>query len=67
VTYGELTRRLRRCGIELDRQGGSHEVWRDPVSGQQTRIPWHLVEIPNGTLHSLLADLGLTLNDLRNA
>ena len=55
-----------------------HKIRRYPIGAKRarrvakspalrTRIPRHSDEIPNGTLHSILADLGLTLDDLRNA
>jgi len=69
MTYGELTRRLRRLGIEFYRQGrGSHEFWRHPEKRVVTIIPNHRGrEIKKGTLAKILHDLGLTEDDLRNA
>jgi predicted RNA binding protein YcfA (HicA-like mRNA interferase family) len=69
MNYGELTRRLRRLGIEFRRQAaGSHEIWWDPNKKLYTRIPNHGTrEIRSGTYHAILRDLGLTEDDLRNA
>jgi predicted RNA binding protein YcfA (HicA-like mRNA interferase family) len=69
MTYGELTRRLRRLGIEFQHQGkGSHEFWWNPKTGASTRIPVHRgQEIAPGTLRSILRELGLNERDLRNA
>jgi predicted RNA binding protein YcfA (HicA-like mRNA interferase family) len=68
MNYGELTRRLRRLGIRLYRQGkGSHETWWDPEKKLFTIIQHHQGrEIPNGTLRAILRDLQLTEDDLRN-
>ena len=38
MRYRELTRKLRNCGCEFDRQAkGSHEIWINPI------------EVPKGT------------------
>lgn len=65
MTYGELKRRLRRFGVELVREGRNHEVWQNPTSGRRTQIPRHRGEVPTGTLHGILRQLGLRLEDLR--
>ena len=67
MTYAELTRRLRRLGIEFRRQArGSHEIWWDPKRKLYTLIPNHPgKEIKKGTFGKILRDLGLTEEDLR--
>ena len=69
MTYGELTRRLRRMGMRYVRHGrGSHELWVNPNNRSVALIPNHgSREIPTGTLRSVLRQLGLTEDDLRNA
>ncbi len=66
MRYGELTRKLRRLGIEFRRQArGSHEIWWDPKRKLYTLIPNHPGhDIKKGTLASILRDLGLTEEDL---
>ncbi len=42
MKYAELTRKLRRLGCYFTRFGaGSHEIWRNPVTGKQVPIPYH--------------------------
>jgi predicted RNA binding protein YcfA (HicA-like mRNA interferase family) len=67
MRYRELARRLRKQGCEFLRQaGGSHEIWWRPGTDMRTVIPCHPSrEIPSGTLHAILNDLGLTLEELR--
>ena len=69
MTYAELTRKLRRLGVEFRRQGdGSHEIWWDPRKRLYTVITHHAGrEIPNGTRRKILKDSGLTEDDLNNA
>ena len=64
MTYGELKRRLRRLGVELVREGTKHEVWQNLTNGRRTQIPRHRGEVPSGTLHGILHQLGLRLEDL---
>ncbi len=66
MRYGELTKKLRRLGIEFRRQAtGSHEIWWDPRSKLYTLIPNHPGrEIKKGTLAAILRDLGLKEKDL---
>lgn len=68
MTYAELTRKLRRLGVEFRRQArGSHEVWWDPGSQRFTIIPNHPSrEIARGTLAKILKDLGITEERLNN-
>ena len=64
MTYSELKRRLRRFGVELVREGANHEVWHNPTNRRRTQISRHLGEVPIGTLHGILRQLGLRLEDL---
>ena len=42
MKYAELARKLRSLGYYFTWHGaGSHEIWRNPVSGKQTSIPYH--------------------------
>ena len=66
MRYVELTRKLRRLGIEFRRQArGSHEIWWDPKRTLYTIIPNHpRKDIKKKTLAAILRDLGLTERDL---
>lgn len=65
MTYGELKRRLQRLGIKFLKEGGRHEIWQNPANRRRTQIPRHRGEVPTGTLHGILRNLGLTLDDLQ--
>lgn len=64
MTYGELTRKLRRLGARLRDQGKRDEVWERPTTDFVTRIPRHRGEVPTGTLAATLRELGFTREDL---
>ncbi len=61
MTYRELARKLRALGCEFDRQSrGSHEIWRNPVSGARTTIPnWGGKDLRAGTIGAIVRDLGV--------
>ncbi len=64
MTYGELKRKLRRLGVRFLKQKKRHEYWERPGTSFTTQIPRHRGEVPNGTLHAILHDLGFTDEDL---
>jgi predicted RNA binding protein YcfA (HicA-like mRNA interferase family) len=61
MNYSELTRKLRRLGCYPTRFGaGSHEIRRNPETGRQTAIPYHLSnDIGPGLLSRILRHLGV--------
>lgn len=61
MKYGELVRKLRRLGCYPTRFGaGSHEVWRNPATGQQTPVPYHSTkDIGTGLLVRILRQPGI--------
>lgn len=65
MRYNELVRKLRRLGCEFVRQAsGSHEIWQNPKTAGVSVIPHHSREISKKTLHKILRELGLSLDDL---
>ena len=65
MTYPELSRRLRALGCVLKRQGkGSHEIWHNPAVNRSTVIPNRPGDIPIGTLHAILKQLGIRRDEL---
>ncbi len=59
--YREIVKRLKQLGFEFDRQAaGSHEIWFNKNSHRYTTIPNHPGDMPEGTLHAILRQAGLT-------
>jgi len=69
MKYAELTRRLRRLGCHFTRHGaGSHEIWRNPATGRQASIPYHVSKDIGPTLLSrILRQLGIDRSDFDGA
>ncbi|MDQ6676591.1 MAG: type II toxin-antitoxin system HicA family toxin [Acidobacteriota bacterium] len=58
--YREVTRKLKACGFEFDRQAaGSHEIWFNAGTNQYTTIPNHPGDMPEGTLRAILRQAGI--------
>jgi hypothetical protein len=65
LSYDELRRALRRHNVILISSGARHDRYGIPGTERRTSIPRHRGEAPTGTLHGILRDLGLTLDELR--
>jgi len=66
--FREVARRLRAFGFEFDRQGpGSHEIWRNAVTGVKVTIPHHSRDMVEGTLRTILREAGIEVDDFLNA
>jgi len=62
--YREVTRKLRACGFQFDRQAaGSHEIWHNPGTGRYTTVPNHPGDLPEGTLRAILKQAGVNPDD----
>ena len=69
MKYAELARKLQRLGCYRTRYGaGSHEIWRNPATSQQTAIPYHRSkDIGPGLLSRILRQLGIDRKDFDEA
>ena len=53
--YRDIVRKLKHFGFTFHRQAaGSHEIWRNEVTGRYTTIPNHSGDMPEGTLRAIL-------------
>lgn len=60
----EIIRLLERHGFTLERQSGSHAIYRHP-DGRRTTVPIHgKRDIGRGLLRRILRDAGLTPEDI---
>lgn len=55
----ELEKLLKAKGARLKRHGSNHDIWENPLTGQETRIWRHAKEVPKGTCNAILKQLGL--------
>ena len=66
TTARELGNALERDGFVLDRQKGSHRIYRHPVDHRRAVLPYPSpsATIPYGTIKAIIEDAGWTLADL---
>ena len=60
VTPAAVLRALRKAGWELHRQRGSHRILHKEGVQRLLVIPFHVRDMPKGTLAAILKDAGLT-------
>jgi predicted RNA binding protein YcfA (HicA-like mRNA interferase family) len=58
--YREIIKKLRAFGFEFHRHAaGSHEIWKNEMTGKFTTIPNHPGDMPEGTLRAILKQAGI--------
>lgn len=66
VEAKDLARVVRKLGFELDRQRGSHAVFRRASDSARVVIPMHVGRsIRPKTLAGILEDVGISADELR--
>ena len=66
--YHDVARRLRTFGFVFDRPGpGSHEVWRQTVTGRKVTLPHHAKDMAEGTLRAILREAQIDVNEFLKA
>lgn len=63
VTPRQAVRALERCGWELDRTKGSHQVFRHSEHGHRVVVPMHARDLATGTLHQIIEASGLSRDE----
>jgi len=62
--YREVIHRLRKLGFRFFRNAaGSHEIWHNPVTNRYTTVPNHPGDIPEGTMHAILKQAGISVDE----
>lgn len=62
--YRDIIKRLKLFGFEFYRQAaGSHEIWHNPITKRYTTIPNHPGDMPEGTLHAILKQADVDVNE----
>lgn len=65
VKAKEVTRVLGKLGFYKHSQVGSHATFKH-TDGRRVTIPVHNRELRKGTLHGILKDIDLTIEDLKD-
>jgi len=60
MKYSELKKILSKNGCYLHNEGGNHETWYSPISGNKFPIGRHnSKEVPTGTANGILKQAGI--------
>lgn len=59
VTPRQAVRALERCGWQLDRTRGSHQVFRHPSHPHRVVVPMHARDLAKGTLNQIIDASGV--------
>jgi predicted RNA binding protein YcfA (HicA-like mRNA interferase family) len=66
--YADVARRLRHFGWAYDRPGpSSHEVWRHPGTRRRVTVPHHARDMAEGTLHAILREAEIDVEEFLRA
>ena len=66
LTAKKLIKALEKIGFELDHQTGSHRIYYHPRTARKAVIPYHVKDLPKGTLLSIIKQSGITKEELIN-
>lgn len=55
---------LKNHGFQLHHSTGSHFIFRHPQTNRRVTVPYHIKDLPKGTLLSILKQAGLSKEDL---
>ncbi|OGM31029.1 hypothetical protein A2630_03100 [Candidatus Woesebacteria bacterium RIFCSPHIGHO2_01_FULL_44_10] len=64
LTSKQLLRKLKKIGFIEDHTTGSHIILYHSLTDRRAVIPFHLKDIPKGTLNSLLKEAGISREEL---
>ena len=60
----EFIKKLEKLGFIHQRTTGSHTIYKHPNTGFRANVPFHLREIPRGTLLSILRESQISKEEL---
>ena len=64
VTPQKLAKALEKSGFELIRVKGSHYYYYNPRTEKIAVVPFHSKDLRKGTLHAILNDADISLEEL---
>ncbi len=59
MTSKEMIKYLESNGFLLERQNGSHRMYKNPKTNKTTVVPVHCKDLKKGTEQKILKDAGL--------
>lgn len=59
----EVIRKLKKLGFVEDRQSGSHKIFYHSKTKDRAVVPYHLKELPKGTLSAIIREARILKED----
>ncbi len=64
ITSKKLIQTVKELGFQLDHTTGSHFVFYHPKTKKRAVVPYHIKDLPEGTIMSILREAGISRTDL---
>ena len=59
----QVIKKFEKLGFVKDHQSGSHVILYHPNSKKRAVIPMHVKDVPKGTLHAIIKQTGVTVEE----
>jgi len=66
ITSKKLIKVLKASGFKLDHSTGSHFIFYHSQTKKRAVVPYHIKDLPKGTLTSILREAGISRKELEN-
>lgn len=66
ITPKKLVKFLKKLGFQLDHTTGSHFIFYNPQTKKRAIVPYHIKDLPKGTLMSILKEAGISRKEFEN-
>ncbi len=66
LTPRKLIKILKNLGFELDHSTGSHFIFYNSKTKKRAVVPYHVKDLPKGTVMSILKEAGIGRKEFEN-
>ncbi len=66
-TPKQAIKKFEKLGFTKDRQSGSHQIFYNSITQKRAVIPFHLKEIPKGTMSAILRESGVSKEEFEKS
>lgn len=66
ITARKLIKILKNLGFELDHSTGSHFIFYHQRNKKRAIVPYHVKDLPKGTIMSILREAGISRKELED-
>ncbi len=66
ISPRKLIKILKLLGFELDHSTGSHFIFYHPKTKKRAVVPYHVKDLPKGTIMSILKEAGVSRKEFED-